>query len=107
MTKINTSSLEQLTAIIESRKDGDAGSSYVASLLAKGTKKIAQKIGEEATEVAIAAVSETKEAVVSESADLVFHLMVLLADQDLSLADVISELEKREGISGLTEKENR
>lgn len=107
MTKINTSSLEQLTAIIESRKDGDAGSSYVASLLAKGTKKIAQKIGEEATEVVIAAVSETKEAVVSESADLVFHLMVLLADQDLSLADVISELEKREGISGLTEKENR
>lgn len=107
MTKINTSSLQQLTALIESRKGGDASNSYVTSLLAKGTKKIAQKIGEEATEVAIAAVSETKEALVSESADLLFHLMILLADQDLSLADVLGELEKREGISGLTEKANR
>lgn len=104
---MNLSALEELTVLINGRKDADPSSSYVASLFAKGTKKIAQKVGEEGVETAIAAVDGDKNGLVSESADLLFHLMVLLSANDLSLEDTITELQSREGLSGLAEKAAR
>ena len=99
--------LDRLEATIRSRLGADAGSSYTASLFAKGRAKIAQKVGEEATEVVIAAVSETPQALTGEAADLLFHLLVLLADAGLSLDDVRAELRRREGLSGIDEKAAR
>jgi phosphoribosyl-ATP pyrophosphohydrolase len=96
-----------LEAVIRERRGGDPSSSYVASLFAKGRAKIAQKLGEEATETVIAAVSNDPKAVTGEAADLIFHLAVLLADMGLSLDDVAAELERREGVSGLAEKAAR
>ncbi len=98
--------LDRLDATIRSRRDADAGTSYVASLFAKGRPKIAQKVGEEATETVIAALAEP-EKLASEAADLVFHLLVLLADAGLSLDDVRAELARREGVSGHVEKASR
>ncbi len=97
--------LSKLADVIESRKSGDASSSYIASLFDKGTEKIAQKVGEEAVELALAAVTDGK--TVSEAADLMFHMMVLLADKGFTLDDVVAELGKREGISGHDEKASR
>ena len=99
--------LAALEALIASRKGGDPDSSYVARLFAKGRAKIAQKLGEEAVETVIAATSGDDAAIVSEAADLVFHLLVLLADADLSLDDIRAELARREGLSGLEEKAQR
>ena len=99
--------LEQLTATIESRKAVDPESSYVAKLFHKGADSILKKVGEEATEVVIAAKDEDREQIVYESADLLFHLMVMLARYDLSLSDVTAELARREGLSGLVEKASR
>ena len=99
--------LEQLTATIESRKAADPESSYVAKLFHKGADSILKKVGEEATEVVIAAKDEDREQIVYESADLLFHLMVMLARYDLSLSDVVAELARREGLSGLVEKASR
>ena len=99
--------LEQLTATIESRKAADPESSYVAKLFHKGADSILKKVGEEATEVVIAAKDEDREQIVYESADLLFHLMVMLARYDLSLSDVANELARREGLSGLVEKASR
>lgn len=99
--------LEQLTATIESRKTASPDSSYVAKLFHKGADSILKKVGEEATEVVIAAKDESREQIVYESADLLFHLMVMLAQYDLTLADVASELARREGLSGLEEKAAR
>lgn len=99
--------LEQLTATIESRKAADPESSYVAKLFHKGADSILKKVGEEATEVVIAAKDEDREQIVYESADLLFHLMVMLARYDLSLSDVATELACREGLSGLVEKASR
>ena len=99
--------LDTLEATIRSRKGADPASSYVAKLFGKGRAKIAQKVGEEATEVVIAAVSETPQALTGEAADLVFHLLVLLADAGLSLEDVRGELRRREGVSGIDEKAAR
>ena len=99
--------LEQLTATIESRKAVDPESSYVAKLFHKGADSILKKVGEEATEVVIAAKDEDREQIVYESADLLFHLMVMLARYDLSLSDVVAELARREGLSGLVEKASR
>ena len=99
--------LEKLEATIRSRRSADPGSSYVARLFAKGRPKIAQKLGEEAVETIIAALSGDRDAVVGEAADLLFHLTVLLADLDIPLADVLAELERREGVSGLVEKASR
>ncbi len=104
---MNLLALEELTALINERKDADPASSYVASLFVKGTKKIAQKVGEEGVETALAAVGGDKQELISESADLVFHLMVLLSDQGLSLDDTLNELQSREGLSGLAEKSAR
>ena len=102
-----TDFLDTLEATIRSRKGADPASSYVARLFGKGRAKIAQKVGEEATEVVIAAVSETPQALTGEAADLVFHLLVLLADAGLSLEDVRAELRRREGVSGIDEKAAR
>ena len=98
---------EQLTATIESRKSASPDSSYVAKLFHKGADSILKKVGEEATEVVIAAKDENREQIVYESADLLFHLMVMLAKYDLTLADVAGELARREGLSGLVEKASR
>ena len=102
-----TDQLDALEALIASRKHGDTDASYVASLFAKGRAKIAQKVGEEAVETVIAACSGDAAAIVPEAADLLFHLMVLLADAGLSLDDVRAELARREGLSGLEEKRQR
>ncbi|HEX7873471.1 MAG TPA: phosphoribosyl-ATP diphosphatase [Sphingobium sp.] len=97
----------RLEAVIAQRRAADPGSSYVASLTAKGRAKMAQKLGEEGVETVIAALSGDREETVKEAADLIFHLCVLLADMDLSLADVGAELDRREGMSGLAEKAAR
>ncbi len=99
--------LAALEALIASRKGGNADTSYVARLFARGRAKIAQKLGEEAVETVIAATSGDDAAIVPEAADLVFHLLVLLADAGLSLDDVRTELARREGLSGLEEKAQR
>jgi phosphoribosyl-ATP pyrophosphohydrolase len=99
--------IERLEAVIRARKDADPASSYVASLFARGTGNIAQKLGEEATETIIAALSEGPDKLVSEAADLLFHLALLLADAGLSLDDILRELERREGVSGIEEKAGR
>jgi len=99
--------LTELAAILEQRKQESADSSYVASLYAKGLDTILKKIGEEATETVIAAKDGNKEQIVYETADLWFHCMVMLADQGLSPDDVLNELQRRFGLSGLTEKAQR
>ena len=103
----NRDTLERLYDVIVSRRGGDPTTSHTAKLFAKGRAKIAQKMGEEAVELAIAAVSETREAMVSESADLVFHLLVLWAECGITLDDVRNELRRREGQSGIEEKKAR
>lgn len=99
--------IERLAETIASRQGGDADSSYTAKLFAKGRKKIAQKVGEEAVETVIAALAETPDKVVSESADLLYHLLVLWADTGVKPEQVWAELERREGTSGIAEKNSR
>ena len=99
-------SLARLAAIIESRKPGAGGDpekSYVARLFSKGTDAILKKIGEEATELVMAAKDGDKARIVAESADLWFHCLVVLSAFNLKPADVLAELERREGLSGLEE----
>jgi len=99
--------LDTLEAVIRDRRTGDPATSYVARLTVKGRAKIAQKLGEEAVEAAIAAVQDDREGLTGEAADLIFHLLVLLADAGLSLDDVRAELARREGLSGIDEKASR
>jgi len=99
--------IERLFQTIESRKKADPQISYTAKLFSKGTQRIAQKVGEEAVETVIAAVAKDKEHVISESADLLYHLCVLWANAEVKPADVFQTLEKREGVSGITEKNAR
>ncbi len=99
--------LDRLYATIAGRKGSDPQQSYTARLFAKGRPKIAQKLGEEAVETVIAALAEGPDKVVSESADLLYHLMVLWAECGVSPAQVWRELERREGISGIAEKNAR
>jgi phosphoribosyl-ATP pyrophosphohydrolase len=99
--------LERLAAVLEERKSAEAGSSYVASLYAKGLDAILKKIGEEATETVMAAKDGAKDKIVYETADLWFHSMVLLAQQGLSPQDVLEELDRRFGLSGHDEKAAR
>jgi phosphoribosyl-ATP pyrophosphohydrolase len=99
--------LDTLEQTIRDRRTGDPAASYVAKLTARGRAKIAQKLGEEATEAVIAAIQDDRAELVKESADLIFHLLVLLADMDLSLDDVRAELARREGVSGIAEKAAR
>ena len=99
-------SLDRLAAVIESRKPeagGDPDKSYVARLFSKGTDAILKKIGEEATEVVMAAKDGDRARIVGETADLWFHSMIALAAFDLKPADVLAELERRVGLSGLDE----
>lgn len=103
----STTILMRLQQTIAQRRHQEAHHSYIASLFAKGRKKIAQKVAEEASELAIAAVSEGKEQITAEAADLLFHLLILLEETGVSLEQVLAELERREGTSGLTEKANR
>lgn len=99
--------ITRLEQTIRSRFGADPGSSYVASLHAKGLSKVAQKLGEEATETVIAALTEGKAEVTAEAADLLFHLLVLLGEKDVAFADVLAELDRREGVSGHDEKASR
>lgn len=87
--------LHQLEQLLAARKSADPDSSYTASLYARGTKRISQKVGEEGVEVALAATSGDKAELICESADLIYHLLVLLQDQGLSMSDVIDKLKER------------
>lgn len=99
--------LTRLSATIRARRGADPDSSYVARLLARGRERIAQKVGEEAVEAVIAATKGDPAALTGEAADLVFHLAVLLESMGLGFDDVLAELDRREGVSGLTEKASR
>ena len=99
--------LTKLAAVLEARKSADADSSYVAGLYAKGLDTILKKIGEEATETVIAAKGGDRQQLVYEVADLWFHTLVLLAQQGLKPEDVLAELDRRFGLSGLAEKAAR
>jgi phosphoribosyl-ATP pyrophosphohydrolase len=99
--------LKQLTQVLEERKGADPDSSYVAKLYAKGLDAILKKIGEEATETVMAAKDGNPEQIIYETADLWFHTMVMLVQQGLSPDDVLAELSRRFGLSGLEEKANR
>ncbi len=99
--------LDRLLARITLNRHADPAASYVARMTAKGRAKIAQKLGEEAVETVIAAMGTNRAELVSEASDLMFHLALLLADAGLSFDDIRTELARREGISGLSEKANR
>ena len=100
--------LSRLEETIASRlASGDASSSYVAQLSARGLPVIARKLGEEAVEAIVAALSGNREELVGEAADVLFHLLVLLGQKGVPLADVLAELDQREGTSGIDEKASR
>jgi phosphoribosyl-ATP pyrophosphohydrolase len=99
--------LDRLADTLEARKQASPDSSYVARLYSKGTDAILKKIGEEATETVMAAKDGQPEKIIYEVADLWFHTLVLLAHKGLKPSDVLNELARREGLSGLTEKANR
>ena len=99
--------LRQLAEVLESRKGADPDSSYVAGLYAKGLDAILKKIGEEATETVMAAKDGDREQIVYETADLWFHSLILLAHEGLAPEDVLAELGRRFGVSGLKEKAGR
>jgi len=99
--------LDRLFATIESRKGADPNVSYTARLLSKGIVKCAKKLGEEGVEASLAAVAEDRHALVGESADLLYHLLVVWAATGITPEDVYAELESREGMSGLEEKASR
>ncbi len=99
--------LDELFATIESRKSADPDSSWTAKLLAKGPEKCAEKFGEEAVEAIIEAVKGDRAGLTSEAADVLYHLLVMLASRDLALDDVLAELARRQGQSGIAEKAAR
>ncbi len=106
-TPMTDDTLFRLEATIAERLQGDPAASYVAKLHGKGLGKIAQKVGEEATEVVIAALSGDAQDLTGEAADLVFHLLVLLGEKGVPLSAVLAELNRREGTSGIVEKQSR
>ena len=99
--------LERLWRVIESRRGADPETSYTAKLFARGREKIAQKLGEETVEAVIEAVKGDRAALVGESADLLYHLLVLWAEAGIAPADIAAELVRREGTSGIAEKRSR
>lgn len=99
--------LTRLYATIQSRRGADPDSSWTAKLFAKGPDKCAEKFGEEAVEAIIAAVRDDRDGLTNEAADVLYHLMVLLAVRDVPLDDVLAVLEARMGISGIAEKAAR
>ncbi len=107
MADIDGSTLDRLYAVIAARRGADPASSYTAKLLAAGTPKIAQKLGEEAVETAIAAVQRNARGIVAESADLLYHLLVLWADAGIPPEHIWQALEGRMGLSGIAEKKSR
>ena len=104
---MNDKILDQLVLIIRKRRSSDVETSYTKSLLDAGVGKCAKKLGEEATETVIAALSEDDEALRNEAADLIFHLLVLLESREIELNDVLNVLDSRMGISGHEEKASR
>lgn len=102
-----TDTLARLEQTIADRRLADPAESYVAALFARGLPRIAQKLGEEAVETVIAALGGDGQALKGEAADLLFHLLVLLGAGGVPLADVLAELDRREGLSGLAEKAAR
>lgn len=107
MTDAIPDALARLEATIAARRGADPAGSYVAKLHSRGLAKIAQKVGEEATETVIAALAGDHAELVGEAADLLFHLLVLLGAKDVALAEVLAELDRREGVSGIAEKAAR
>jgi len=107
MTMAAPSELQTLAATIQSRKGADPDSSWTAKLLAKGPEKCAEKFGEEAIEAIIEAVKGDRAKLVCEAADVLFHLLVMLAARDVTLAEVEAELARRAGTSGIAEKAAR
>lgn len=101
------SALERLAATIDARRGADPQSSWTAKLLSKGPEKCAEKFGEEAIEAVIEAVKGDRDRLASEAADVLYHLLVMLAARGVSLDDVLAELARREGTSGVTEKARR
>lgn len=99
--------LERLAATIEGRVGADPASSWTAKLLSQGPEKAAEKFGEEAIEAIIEAVKGDRKHLTNEAADVLYHLLVMLTSRDVKLADVLAELERREGISGIDEKASR
>jgi phosphoribosyl-ATP pyrophosphohydrolase len=99
--------LDRLFAVIESRRTADPSISHTARLFQKGTRKIAQKVGEEAVEAVIEAVRGKRERLIEESADLMYHVLVLWADARITPTEIWAELARREGVSGIAEKESR
>ena len=102
-----TNALTRLAATIEARKSADPESSWTAKLLAKGPEKCAEKFGEEAVEAIIEAVKGDRNRLTSEAADALYHLLVMLAARDVTLDQVLTELDRREGTSGIAEKAAR
>ena len=99
--------LDDLARVISDRATADPDSSWTAKLLATGPEKCAEKFGEESIEAIIEAVRGDRQRLTSEAADVLYHLLVMLAARDLTLADVEAELARREGVSGITEKAAR
>ena len=99
--------LPRLTATLAARRNADPSTSYTAKLFAKGPDSILKKIGEESAELIMAAKDGDKAHIVYESADLLYHVMALLTFCDLSIEDVLRELHRREGVSGIEEKNSR
>ena len=99
--------LERLATTIAARKGADPATSWTAKLLAKGPEKCAEKFGEEAIEAIIEAVKGDRAMLTAEAADVLYHLLVMLAARDVTLDDVLAELERREGLSGIAEKAAR
>ena len=101
------SALERLATTIAARRGADPDSSWTARLLDAGPEKAARKFGEEAVEAVIEAVRGDRERLTSEAADVLYHLLVMLASRDITLAEVLAELERRESTSGIAEKASR
>lgn len=99
--------LTRLETTIAQRRGADPSTSYVAQLFDRGRPVIARKLGEEAVEAVVAALSGDDGELIGESADVLFHMLVLLADRGIAFADVLAELDSREGLSGIEEKANR
>ena len=99
--------LNRLADLLEQRKSADPAKSYVAKLYAKGMDSILKKVGEEATETVIAAKGGKREEIIYETADLWFHTLIMLSKAGLKPQDVLDELARREGLSGIAEKESR
>jgi len=101
------SELEQLQQLIQSKKDSDPSLSYTAKLFSRGIEEIQKKFGEESIELIIASNQNNRNNIINETADVLYHLLVLLSEKSISLKEVVEELERRSSMSGLEEKANR